>query len=95
MQNWRHEPVSPFAILYLCVSPRKKLYIWSGGGGGGGVLVILQYGRCETAPHMCDRGNNCTHPCQNIFVLETLGKEGAIPILIKPIKDTSILYIAL
>ena len=31
--------------------------------GGGVVLMILKYGRCDTAPYMCDRQKNCAHPC--------------------------------
>ena len=39
-----------------------KLFFHNSGGGGGGVLMIVKYGRCDTAPFMCDREKDCAHP---------------------------------
>ena len=43
----------------MAYDPTHYFFFFLGGGG----LLILQYGRCDTAPYMCHREKNCAHPC--------------------------------
>ena len=47
----------------MCIPKfENKKEIIHSGAGGGGCMMILKYGRLDTAPNMCDREKNCAHP---------------------------------
>ena len=63
IENKKEIIQSECMCYFVCLS----VVFFGGGGGWGweGGLMILKYGRCDTAPYMCDRLTNCAHPCSD------------------------------
>ena len=53
-----HDVASQFQQAYESCTRARQRPTKSGGGGD-----ILKYGRCDTAPYMCDSEKNYAHPC--------------------------------